>query len=457
MMAIRKHKINLFQKYLLAILLCAVASSISAQTASDIKPLKIGDTVPQIVFNNMINYGTKTAKFSDFRGKAIILDFWAIWCVPCIASFPKLEKFQKTFNDELKILLLSRHDENGIRSFYRNKALSLPTVFYEKAKDSIIYKLFPHYEIPHYVWISKANRIYAITDGSELSESNIKRFLDEKPSGLITKNDSIKYGDFTGVPLDSIVRDKYGTNKISINKGIVFQSMFLKYDKRLSTVELNGAGEEEHKYLSLQNLPISIIMQYALGYRSSKDNWRFYLDFKDTALYIPPNNISSAEREKWNEKQRFTYRIIVNRRDSSAIRRTMRRDLKYTFGLHSYEKKIKVPYLVLQTIGNTEILTPKSTDTSHFAYNIYNITLKNRPIEELITGLRRYHVGYEFKLKQQRSILIKNHTNIKGNIDINIKNINITDFDELNRQLRKIGLELKKKIGKIPMIVITDR
>ncbi|WP_130857914.1 TlpA family protein disulfide reductase [Olivibacter jilunii] len=441
----------------LVILICSLTLAVNAQEASGIKPLKVGDSVPEIIFNKMINYETETAKLSDFRGKAIILDFWAIWCVPCITSFPKLQKFQEKYNRELRILLLSRHDEKGTIDFYQNRRLTLPTAFYDRQKDTVIEQLFPHYEIPHYIWINKANKIYAITDGSELTESNVTRFLTDQSSTLTLKNDSVKYADYTGAPLDSIVRDKYGINKISINKGIIFQSMILKYDKRLSFVELNGSGEDEHKYLSLQNLPPSIMMQYALGYRGSKQNWRFYLDFKDTSLYIPQNNISSREREKWNEEHCFTYRIITNKRDSSSIRNIMRRDLEYTFGLHTYKKKIKVPYLVLQTVGDTARLSPRSSDSSSYIYTIYNITLKNRPIEDLITGVRRYHVGDEFKLRQQRTLLIKNRTNIKGNIDLDIGNINITDFEKLNQELRKNGLELKKKVGKVSMIVITDK
>ncbi len=33
----------------------------------------------------------KSRKFSEFRGKIVLLDFWATWCAPCLADIPKLK------------------------------------------------------------------------------------------------------------------------------------------------------------------------------------------------------------------------------------------------------------------------------------------------------------------------------------------------------------------------------
>lgn len=39
-------------------------------------------------------------KLSDYRGKYVLFDFWATWCVPCIAQFPHLEAVSKEFGGE---------------------------------------------------------------------------------------------------------------------------------------------------------------------------------------------------------------------------------------------------------------------------------------------------------------------------------------------------------------------
>ena len=49
-------------------------------------------------------------KFGDFKGKRILVDFWASWCEPCIAMFPELNKLKAEYEDgkqTLKILSVS--------------------------------------------------------------------------------------------------------------------------------------------------------------------------------------------------------------------------------------------------------------------------------------------------------------------------------------------------------------
>lgn len=49
-------------------------------------------------------------KFGDFKGKKILVDFWASWCEPCIAMFPEINKLKEKFEDSdktLKILSIS--------------------------------------------------------------------------------------------------------------------------------------------------------------------------------------------------------------------------------------------------------------------------------------------------------------------------------------------------------------
>lgn len=38
------------------------------------------------------DFSGKPRKFSEFRGKYVLLDFWATWCKPCLADIPKLKE-----------------------------------------------------------------------------------------------------------------------------------------------------------------------------------------------------------------------------------------------------------------------------------------------------------------------------------------------------------------------------
>lgn len=47
----------------------------------------------------------KTVKLSDFRGKKVILNFWATWCPPCRAEIPDMEKFYEANKDKNVVIL----------------------------------------------------------------------------------------------------------------------------------------------------------------------------------------------------------------------------------------------------------------------------------------------------------------------------------------------------------------
>jgi cytochrome c biogenesis protein CcmG/thiol:disulfide interchange protein DsbE len=56
---------------------------------------------------------------SDFRGKVVLLDFWATWCPPCRMSIPELVKLQDKYRDDgLEILGISLDDPQDELSRY---------------------------------------------------------------------------------------------------------------------------------------------------------------------------------------------------------------------------------------------------------------------------------------------------------------------------------------------------
>jgi thiol-disulfide isomerase/thioredoxin len=88
-----------------------------------INSLHIGDQCPEVELS-MVNYATPVARLSDFRGKAVILDFWATWCAPCVGSFPKMDSIQKAFPDKLVILPVTYEEKTAVGYFSVNSSMS---------------------------------------------------------------------------------------------------------------------------------------------------------------------------------------------------------------------------------------------------------------------------------------------------------------------------------------------
>jgi len=172
---------------------------LSAAQSLPVKALNIGDTVPDITINNIINYKTTSAKLSDFKSKYIILDFWAVWCGACISKLPALDSLQKKYEDKLSIILVNSmrrsHDsEKRIRNLVTN---NWQQVYHKKfnclvvADSSNTFRsLFSFKVIPHYVWIDTKGVILAITSSAEITEANIALMLHGTKLSLPVKQDA---------------------------------------------------------------------------------------------------------------------------------------------------------------------------------------------------------------------------------------------------------------------------
>lgn len=92
-----------FLSALLALWLAPGWQSADAQSKIDYKVVPImqpmKDTAPTPDFTLPSPDGRKIA-LKDFRGKVVLLNFWASWCVPCREEMPSMEKLYQEFKDK---------------------------------------------------------------------------------------------------------------------------------------------------------------------------------------------------------------------------------------------------------------------------------------------------------------------------------------------------------------------
>jgi len=83
-----------------------------------------GQPVSQLPF---FAEGGKETRIKDYRGRGLVLNFWATWCPPCVREMPQLDNLKAILKDQgIDVLTVSidREGEKIIRPFYQMNKLN---------------------------------------------------------------------------------------------------------------------------------------------------------------------------------------------------------------------------------------------------------------------------------------------------------------------------------------------
>jgi peroxiredoxin len=80
-------------------------------------------------------------RLSDFRGKIVILNFWATWCVPCRKEFPELVKTYDPNSDIVVVGVDLQENAGEVRDFAAQFGATYPIVIDQDAKVADSYRL----------------------------------------------------------------------------------------------------------------------------------------------------------------------------------------------------------------------------------------------------------------------------------------------------------------------------
>lgn len=129
---------------------------------------------------DLVNLRGKRVKLSDYKGKIVVLDFWATWCAPCRASFPNMQKLVKKYeNDSVEFFFIDTF-ERGEKEDIKKKVSEL------NAKNNYTFNVLYDFDnkvaenykvqfIPTKIVINKKGEVISVNS----SEDNLEALIQE--------------------------------------------------------------------------------------------------------------------------------------------------------------------------------------------------------------------------------------------------------------------------------------
>lgn len=112
---------------------------------------------PEMADIKIFDSNGNEVQLSDFKGKPIIVNFWATWCGYCIQEMPDFEEAYKQHGDEVQFLIVNTDDgiEKG-EEFIKDKGYTFPTYYDLDYNAAITYGITG---IPRTIAIDKTGNI----------------------------------------------------------------------------------------------------------------------------------------------------------------------------------------------------------------------------------------------------------------------------------------------------------
>jgi len=107
---------------------------------------------------------------SDFKGKRVLLNFWATWCAPCLKEMPSLANAQEILKDENYVFLFPTTDDlKRINAYKKKKKYPFQFLQYKSTLDKINIYALP----ATLIYDTKGNEVMRIDGATEWDSEEI--------------------------------------------------------------------------------------------------------------------------------------------------------------------------------------------------------------------------------------------------------------------------------------------
>ena len=184
MIATRKRRKKNFPWPLLAFAILALAAGwilISRATAS---PSGAEGSAPQQGFRapdfTLNTLDGRKASLSDYKGKVVLINFWASWCPPCKAEMPYIQAAYKTYRDQgLMVLAIDstsdQSEADAARQFANTNGLAFPVLADVRTEASQLYQV---QALPTSFFVDRQGKIAWVVVGGPMADALIRSHVE---------------------------------------------------------------------------------------------------------------------------------------------------------------------------------------------------------------------------------------------------------------------------------------
>ena len=85
--------------------------------------INAGMAAPNFTLKNLAG---EEVSLKDYRGKKVMLNFWATWCPPCKEEMPAMEQFYQEKSKDVEILAVNLDPQNDVKAFVKDNEITFP-------------------------------------------------------------------------------------------------------------------------------------------------------------------------------------------------------------------------------------------------------------------------------------------------------------------------------------------
>ena len=124
----------------------------------------------------LIDLEGNATNLKSYKGKVIVVNFWATWCPPCIAEMPSFQKLYDNYESKVVFLFVANDEPKKVENFIKDKSYDLPVYFQRSNSPSAI----DSNALPTTFVIDSKGMIVAKKVGAaDWNSSNIRELLDK--------------------------------------------------------------------------------------------------------------------------------------------------------------------------------------------------------------------------------------------------------------------------------------